>query len=230
MTVTANVAGAAEGHRILTSRSGRAGTKARQPSLPGQAATLTIPHLVCGLPTDPSCTTSGSPSRTPGPDDRLGGRATSGCARSRSAKTPNGVNRLFLNNEPLFQFGPLDQGWWPDGLYTAPTDKALRYDLEMTKALGFNMLRKHVKVEPQRLYYWCDKLGLLVWQDMPSGLYERRGRSANDLAEADTQWELELRSMIDALSKPPLHRHVGAVQRGLGPIRHATDRRLDQEV
>ncbi len=81
----------------------------------------------------------------------------------------NGVNRLFLNNEPLFQYGPLDQGWWPDGLYTAPTDEALRYDIEMAKKLGFNMARKHVKVEPQRWYYWCDKLGLMVWQDMPNG-------------------------------------------------------------
>lgn len=80
-----------------------------------------------------------------------------------------GVNRLFLNDEPLFQYGPLDQGWWPDGLYTAPTDEALRYDVEVTKRLGFNMTRKHVKVEPSRWYYWCDKLGLLVWQDMPSG-------------------------------------------------------------
>ena len=73
-----------------------------------------------------------------------------------------------LNNKPLFQVGPLDQGWWPDGLYTAPTDEALKYDIEVTKKLGFNMVRKHVKVEPDRWYYWCDKLGLLVWQDMPS--------------------------------------------------------------
>jgi len=80
-----------------------------------------------------------------------------------------GVNRLFLNGEVLFQFGPLDQGWWPDGLYTAPTDEALRSDIEQTRAMGFNMSRKHVKVEPQRWYYWADKLGLLVWQDMPSG-------------------------------------------------------------
>ena len=65
--------------------------------------------------------------------------------------------------------GVLDQGFWPDGLYTAPTDEALKFDIELTKKLGFNMTRKHVKVEPARWYYWCDKLGLLVWQDMPSG-------------------------------------------------------------
>ena len=84
-------------------------------------------------------------------------------------KGEDGYTRLFLNNEPLFQLGPLDQGWWPDGLYTAPTDEALKYDVKVTKDLGFNMLRKHVKVEPQRFYYWCDKMGILVWQDMPSG-------------------------------------------------------------
>jgi hypothetical protein len=79
------------------------------------------------------------------------------------------ITRMMLNNKPLFQYGPLDQGFWPDGLYTAPTDEALKYDLEVTKQLGFNMVRKHVKVEPARWYYHCDKLGLLVWQDMPSG-------------------------------------------------------------
>lgn len=84
-------------------------------------------------------------------------------------KAKDGYNRIFLNNEPLFQYGPLDQGWWPDGLYTAPSDEALKYDLEVTKKLGFNMVRKHVKVEPARWYHHCDKLGLLVWQDMPSG-------------------------------------------------------------
>ena len=84
-------------------------------------------------------------------------------------KDKDGFNRLFLNNEPLFQFGPLDQGWWPDGLYTAPTDEALRYDVQATRDMGFNMARKHVKVEPARWYYHCDQLGLMVWQDMPSG-------------------------------------------------------------
>ena len=84
-------------------------------------------------------------------------------------KDEQNLTRVLLNGKFLFQHGPLDQGWWPDGLYTAPTDEALKYDLEVTKKLGFNMLRKHVKVEPARFYYWCDKLGVLVWQDMPSG-------------------------------------------------------------
>jgi beta-galactosidase/beta-glucuronidase len=84
-------------------------------------------------------------------------------------KDSQGRNRLCLNNQPLFQFGPLDQGYWPDGLYTPPTDEAMHWDLELIKSLGFNMLRKHVKVEPARYYYYCDKLGLIVWQDMMNG-------------------------------------------------------------
>ena len=86
-----------------------------------------------------------------------------------SKRDANGIMRMQLNNKNLFQYGPLDQGWWPDGLYTAPTDEALRYDIVKTKDWGFNMIRKHVKVEPARWYYHCDKEGILVWQDMPSG-------------------------------------------------------------
>lgn len=81
----------------------------------------------------------------------------------------NGLQRMVLNNEFLFQYGPLDQGWWPDGLYTAPTDEALRFDVVKTREMGFNMIRKHIKVEPARWYYHCDREGILVWQDMPSG-------------------------------------------------------------
>ena len=88
--------------------------------------------------------------------------------RKISKQLVNGYQRMMLNNRFVFQMGPLDQGFWPDGIYTAPCDEALRYDIEMMKALGFNMVRKHIKVEPQRWYYWCDKLGLMVWQDMPS--------------------------------------------------------------
>ena len=80
-----------------------------------------------------------------------------------------GRMRLCLNNQPLFNYGPLDQGYWPDGLYTPPSDAAMRWDLAFIKTLGCNMLRKHVKVEPARYYYYCDQLGLIVWQDMVSG-------------------------------------------------------------
>ena len=81
----------------------------------------------------------------------------------------DGRTRLCLNNQPLFNYGPLDQGYWPDGLYTPPSDTAMRWDLAFIKAMGCNMLRKHVKVEPARYYYYCDQLGLIVWQDMVSG-------------------------------------------------------------
>jgi hypothetical protein len=120
-------------------------------------------------------------------------------------KDDNGVNRLFVNNKPYFQVGPLDQGFWPDGLYTAPTDEALKYDMEMTKKLGFNMIRKHVKVEPARWYYWCDKLGILVWQDMPSGdksVARGRGEITRD-PESAKQFEAELKAMIDQLHNHP---------------------------
>lgn len=104
-------------------------------------------------------------------------------------KGDDGFVRLRLNGEPMFQMGPLDQGFWPDGLYTAPTDEALRYDIEVTKRLGFNMARKHVKIEPKRWYYWCDKLGLLVWQDMPNG--------DNQSPESKKQFEGELLELIE---------------------------------
>ena len=80
----------------------------------------------------------------------------------------DGQKKILLNNKFVFQLGPLDQGFWPDGIYTAPTDSAMKNDIEQMKAMGFNMVRKHIKVEPARWYYWTDTLGLLVWQDMPS--------------------------------------------------------------
>lgn len=118
-----------------------------------------------------------------------------GMRKIELAKDEAGVTRMRLNDEFLFQIGPLDQGFWPDGLYTAPTDEALRYDIEVTKQLGFNMTRKHVKIEPARWYYWCDKLGLLVWQDMPSG--------DNSSPESKKQFETELRRMVEGLRNYP---------------------------
>ena len=104
--------------------------------------------------------------------DRVEGYA---CLRSvgmvadpKPDRNTNSYKRIGLNGERTFFFGPLDQGWWPDGLYTAPTDEALRFDIEKVKEWGWNMIRKHIKVEPARWYYWCDVLGVTVWQDMPS--------------------------------------------------------------
>ncbi len=111
------------------------------------------------------------------------------------AKDAAGVNRLFLNGEPLFQLGLLDQGWWPDGLYTAPTDEALAFDIETTRRLGYNLIRKHVKVEPARWYYHADRLGVLVWQDMPSG--------NNDTPAGKENFARELERVVDSLRNHP---------------------------
>lgn len=120
-------------------------------------------------------------------------------------KDSAGVNRLFLNNESLFQYGPLDQGWWPDGLYTAPTDEALAFDVEMTKKFGMNMCRKHVKVEPARWYYHCDRLGLLVWQDMPNG-DGHIGANDPDItrsAESEANYRREWQEIMDTCRNYP---------------------------
>jgi beta-galactosidase/beta-glucuronidase len=117
----------------------------------------------------------------------------------------NGVLRIFLNGEPVFNYGLLDQGFWPDGLYTAPSDEALRYDIEISKQLGFNVIRKHVKVEPDRWYYWTDRLGMLVWQDMPSGdasVRSGEGEITREPASAAV-FEHELQRMIDTHRNHP---------------------------
>jgi hypothetical protein len=110
-------------------------------------------------------------------------------------KELHGGTQIALNGQPIFEIGALDQGFWPDGIYTAPTDEALRHDIEFLKASGFNLVRKHVKVEPERWYYWCDRLGLLVWQDMPS--------ANNNTRAGRAQFEAELLRMIDGLRNHP---------------------------
>jgi beta-galactosidase/beta-glucuronidase len=123
----------------------------------------------------------------------------------------NGIIRMQLNNKDYFQLGPLDQGWWPDGLYTAPTDEALKYDIQKTKELGYNMIRKHVKVEPARWYTHCDRLGILVWQDMPSGgnspqwqmhqFFE--GQEVVRTPESEANFRQEWKEIIDLLKPNP---------------------------
>jgi hypothetical protein len=103
---------------------------------------------------------------------------------------------MLLNNRFVFQNGLLDQGFWPEGIYTAPTDAALRSDLEAARALGFNMLRKHAKVEPERWYYWADRLGVLVWQDMPSSSFGN-ARLNPDIPDREGVFETELRRMVE---------------------------------
>ena len=134
-----------------------------------------------------------------------------GMRKIEIGKDKAGFNRLLLNGKPLFQIGPLDQGWWPDGLYTAPTDAAIRFDVETLKKFGFNMLRKHVKVESARYYYWCDKLGLMVWQDVPSAMTDapstRVKRDAPEDATFSTEeaagFDLEVKAEIENLRNIP---------------------------
>ena len=122
-----------------------------------------------------------------------------------------GIVRLQLNNKDLFHFGPLDQGWWPDGLYTAPTDEALEYDIIKTKDLGFNMIRKQVKVEPARWYTHCDRHGIIVWQDMPSGDRGPEWQMHNYFtgnervrsAESEANFRQEWKEVIDYLYSNP---------------------------
>ena len=119
--------------------------------------------------------------------------------RKISVEEVGGFRKMFLNNKFAFQIGPLDQGFWPDGNYTAPTDEALKYDLEVIKKLGFNMVRKHIKVEPMRWYYWADKLGLMVWQDMPSA----NSYSENTPSVDTAQFAVELKRMVQSHSNSP---------------------------
>lgn len=122
-----------------------------------------------------------------------------------------GIVRLQLNNKDLFQFGPLDQGWWPDGLYTAPTDEALLYDVVKTKDFGYNMIRKHVKVEPARWYTHCDKEGIIVWQDMPNGdrspQWQNRnyfnGTELKRSMESEANYRKEWKEIMDYLYSYP---------------------------
>lgn len=128
-----------------------------------------------------------------------------GMREIRLGEGSDGYVRLFLNDQPLFHYGLLDQGFWPDGIYTAPADEALKYDIQVTKDLGFNMIRKHVKVEPSRWYYWADKLGILVWQDMPNG--DRHiGQGEEDIsrvAQSAYDYKHELKEMIDQFDSHP---------------------------
>ena len=120
-----------------------------------------------------------------------------------------GGTTLLLNGDPVFHLGTLDQGWWPDGLLTPPADAAMVFEIEFLKAAGFNALRKHIKVEPARYYYHCDRLGLLVWQDMPSGFAPAQHVLPDDVGEGlrksavAEQYELELRRMLNRLHPHP---------------------------
>ena len=147
-------------------------------------------------------------------------------------KDKDGILRILLNDQFVFQNGVLDQGFWPDGLYTAPTDDALRYDIESIKKLGFNLSRKHLKVEPERWYYWADKLGLLVWQDMPctgDGIHCQAPDYPTSNAHRYEQFGKELQAMIDGRYNHPSIVSWVVFNEGMG-LKNPAGYKLDEET
>lgn len=193
---------------VTASLAGRPVSKGR--AVPGMGVLLDIPNASLWSPETPVLYDL---------EARLlvGGKAVDevtsyfGMRKISTRRDANGIVRLQLNNRDYFQFGPLDQGWWPDGLYTAPTDEALKFDITKTKEFGFNTIRKHVKVEPARWYYHCDREGMLVWQDMPNGdsgpgwqpdVYFN-GKEAVRTPESEENFKREWREIINLLVSNP---------------------------
>jgi hypothetical protein len=194
LKVTVRATGAA-GHRARVTVSTGGATVGTATGPVGSEFTVPVPNPRLWSPDDPFLYDVGA--------DLLAGSATVDSVgsytgmRSIGLARVDGLLRPVLNGRFVFQTGTLDQGYWPDGIYTAPTDAALRYDLQKHKDLGFNMVRKHIKVEPQRWFHWADRLGLLVWQDMPS----MDLRTPDSAARA--QWEAEYDRIIDQHRSSP---------------------------
>jgi hypothetical protein len=202
-TVTPRVSGTTDQRtEVIVSKPGGQ-VVARASGKPGAALRLQVPSPHLWTPEDPYLydMTARLVSRSGAVLDEVssyGGLRTIG-----TVKDAQGRSRIALNGKITFLHGPLDQGYWPDGIYTAPTDGALKFDLEQIKALGMNFVRKHAKVEPARWYYWTDKLGLLVWQDMPSlevSLDIPTGPAPTPRREAQAHFENELSAMVHQLS------------------------------
>lgn len=210
VSVTVQTAAADEGDltEVRVIRDGTVISKGM--SLTGQEVLLPVPDARLWSPEDPYLyTLEVSLLRNGKVVDKAG--SYFGMRKISVKRDGDGVVRMQLNNKNYFQFGLLDQGWWPDGLYTAPTDEALRSDITKTKEFGYNLIRKHVKVEPARWYYHCDKEGILVWQDMPSGdrgpqwqtTQYFNGQERIRLAESEQHFRSEWKSIIDMLKSNP---------------------------
>jgi len=190
LKVTAEVAGGAAGLQVKADADGAGKATGK----PGEVISVPVPNPKLWSPDDPHLYDLAVTLEKDGkPVDAV--ESYFGMRKIEIGKGPAGKTRMLLNGKFVFQIGFLDQGWWPDGLYTAATDEALKYDVEVTRRLGFNFARKHVKIEPHRWYYWCDKLGLMVWQDMPSG--------NNKTPEAKKEFEKELRALVDGYHNHP---------------------------
>lgn len=194
VTVAAVMTGKAEGLRL---RATLADEKLPVASIDGPATgplTVTVPRPRLWSPKQPVLyTLTVTLAKGDKPIDEVSSYV--GLRKISIGRTADGVARILLNNEPTFQYGFLDQGFWPDGLHAAPTDEAIRFDIATTLGLGMNLARKHIKIEPERWYYWADKLGLLVWQDMPSG--------KNDTPESRANFAREWQRIIDARYNHP---------------------------
>jgi beta-galactosidase/beta-glucuronidase len=205
VTVTVACSDGAEGHSIDIQVKDGWWSKAKAAGKPGKAIVIPIKDAKLWSPDSPflydlkitlKCSEG---KKVDAVDSYFGMR------KIALGKDKDGLTRIMFNNKFLFQIGFLDQGWWPDGLYTAPSDAALKYDIEVTKKLGMNMARKHVKVEPARWYYWCDKLGLIVWQDMPSGdkYIDPDEPDFQRSAESARQFETEYANLINNFYNHP---------------------------
>ena len=194
VSVTAITTGRSDGLRLRATVADEKLPVASAEGPAGGPVTITVPRQRLWSPKQPFLyTLTVTLSRGDRPIDDV--TSYVGLRKISIGRSADGVARLLLNNEPLFQYGFLDQGFWPDGLHAAPTDEAIRFDIAATLGTGMNLARKHIKIEPERWYYWADKLGLLVWQDMPSG--------KNDTPEARTNFAQEWQRIIDARYNHP---------------------------
>jgi hypothetical protein len=202
LTVTPRVSGTRnERAEVIVSEPGR-GVVAISSGKAGQAIRLPIPNGHLWTPDDPFLYDLKVRLVTPSGEVVDEVSSYSGLRTIGTVKDAKGRPRIALNGRITFLHGPLDQGYWPDGIYTAPTDDALKFDLARIKELGMNFVRKHGKVEPARWYYWADKLGLMVWQDMPSldvSLDIPVGPAPDPVPEAKANFERELSAMVDQL-------------------------------
>lgn len=210
LTVEAAIVGARRGDIVEITLRNNGRTVAEARAAAGEPLRLTLPEMKLWTPDTPMLYDLETTLLRGGKSvDRVGSYAA--MRKNSVVRGKEGFLRLALNDRECFQFGPLDQGWWPDGLYTAPTDEALAYDIIKTKDLGFNMIRKHVKVEPERWYWHCDRLGILVWQDMPNGgpspeWQNNRyfdGTEAKRTAESEAQFRKEWKEIVDQLYNHP---------------------------
>ncbi|HEX2286550.1 MAG TPA: glycoside hydrolase family 2 TIM barrel-domain containing protein, partial [Mycobacterium sp.] len=202
LTVTPRVSGTSDQRAEVTVSMPSGAAVARSSGKPGEPVRVTVPNPRLWSPDDPYL--YDIKVRLVNPSGKVVDEVHSyaGLRTIGTVIDAKGRPRIALNGRVTFLHGPLDQGYWPDGIYTAPTDDALRFDLERIKALGMNFVRKHAKVEPARWYYWADKLGLLVWQDMPSldvSLDIPVGPAPDAVPEAKAHFEQELVEMIDQL-------------------------------